>query len=247
MRSVVRAAALAAALLPAGGARADGPADARAVVEKAIQVKGGAAAIDKYRAQTTKAEGKFYGAGDAVSFTAQGRAQFPDHSRLEIDGPGFQFVQVVTGEKGWVSTNGATQDMTKEQLAEAREDQYANSLTRLTPLLGADYTLSPLGEVKVDGKPALGVKVEHKGRRDVKLFFDKDSGLLVKMERKATDILGRGSPYTSEAIFGDYKKTDGVQVPYKVTVRRDGKPYAEYENTEVKLGERLDDKVFAKP
>jgi hypothetical protein len=246
MQSVVWAAALAAALL-SSGARADEAADPRAVVEKAIQAKGGAAAIDKYPGQTITAQGKFYGAGEAVSFTAHGRVRYPDRSRMEINAPGLQFVQVVAGAKGWVSASGVTQDMTKKQLAEAKEDLYANQLTQLTPLLAAGCKLSSLGAVKVDGKPAVGVKVQQKGHRDVRLFFDKDSGLLVKMERRATDFLNREEPYAYEATFGDYKKIDGVQVPYKLTIRRDGKLYAEYENTEVKLAEKLDDKLFAKP
>jgi outer membrane lipoprotein-sorting protein len=240
------AAALAAALLPAGGARAD-VAGARAVVEKAIRAKGGAAATDKYRCQRTKADGKFYGAGEAVSFSGKGWAEFPDRSRMEIDAPGFQLVQVVAGDKGWVSTGGVTHEMTKEQLAEANEDRYANGLTRLTPLLQEGYKLSSLGEVKVDGKPAVGVKVEHKGHREVRLFFDKDSGLLLKIERKATDFLARETSYTAETTFGDYRKTDGIQVAYKFAIRRDGKLYAEYENTEVKFSEKLDDKLFTRP
>jgi outer membrane lipoprotein-sorting protein len=241
------AAALAAALLPAGGARADEAAGARAVVEKAVRAKGGAAAIDKYHCQTTKADGKFYGMGEAVNFTAKGWFEFPGRSRMEIDAAGFAFVQVVAGGKGWVSTGGVTHEMTKEQLAEAGEDRYANGLARLTPLLQEGFKLSPLGETKVDGKPAVGVKVEHKGHREVRLFFDKDSGLLLKMERKATDFLARDTSYTAETTFGDYRKTDGIQVAYKFAIRRDGKLYAEYENTEVKFSEKLDDKLFTRP
>jgi hypothetical protein len=48
-------------------------------------------------------------------------------------------------------------------------------------------------------------------------------------------------------LLSDYKRIDGVQQAMKVVTRRDGQPFMELEVTEIKLFEKLDDRVFAKP
>ena len=47
-------------------------------------------------------------------------------------------------------------------------------------LRDADFQLSPAGEVKVNDRPALGLRVSRKGWPDVNVYFDKESGLVVK-------------------------------------------------------------------
>ena len=41
------------------------------------------------------------------------------------------------------------------------------------------YELALIGEVKVEDKPAIGVRVSVKGQKDINLFFDKQSGVRI--------------------------------------------------------------------
>jgi len=50
----------------------------------------------------------------------------------------------------------------------------------LAPLKDKAYTLAPIGEVKVEDRPALGLRVSRKGNRDINLYFDKKTYLRVK-------------------------------------------------------------------
>jgi hypothetical protein len=239
-------------LAGAGVVRADDQADVKAVIAKAIKAQGGAANLARYQALTTKNKGKFYGMGAGIDYTGENAYQFPDRLRVEVEGEvmgqNFKVVQVVNGDKGWVAFNDKVTPMTKEMVAEAREQMYAARVTRLLPLSGTDFKLSPLGEVKVGDRPAVGVRVESKNHRDISLFFDKDKGLLLKSETRAKDVQGGGdTEFTVETVYGDYKKVDGVQVPHNVTIKRDGKLFVENEITEAKLAEKLDDSLFAKP
>src|SRR5438445_725224 len=70
--------------------------------------------------------------------------------------------------------------------------------------------LSSLAETKVDGKPAVGVVVKSKGHRDVKLYFDKASGLLVKREHPVVDP-STGKEVVQEVLFRDYQDKDGLK------------------------------------
>jgi hypothetical protein len=232
---------------------ADEQADLKAIVDKAIKAGGGEANLAKYKAETFKAKGKFYGMGEGLDYTGEWAVQPPVSMRVRIDGEAggmkFSFVNVVHGDKVWKKFGDATMAVEdKEEVAEAKEQTYVAWVTKLLPLRKeTGFELAALGEVKVNDKPAIGVRVSRKGRRDVNLFFDKDKGLLVKSETVVKDLMAGGKEVTQETLYADYKEVSGVQVPMKLVINRDGKKYVESELTEVELKEKLDDSVFDKP
>jgi hypothetical protein len=242
-----------AGLLAGGGpGRADDAAEVKAVLDKAIKAQGGADNLRKYQAATMRMKGKIHGVvADALDISGETASQLPDRLRAEISitvmGMDFKVVQVLNGNKGWVTLNDKTMEMSKEQLEEARQQMYVSAAAHLVALRDKGYKLSPLGEAKVEGKDAVGLRVEHEGRRDVSLFFDKKTGLLLKTETRARDPMMGDKEFTAETFYGDYKEVDGVQVAHKITVKRDGKPFVESENSDVKLAEKLDDSNFEKP
>jgi len=244
--------ALTLTLTMAGTARADKQADAKAVIDRAIKATGGAAKLAQFKAETFKGKGKFYGMGEGVDYTGEWAVQHPDKMRVQIDGEAggmkFTFVRVVNGGKVWAKFGDMTQEVDdKDQIAEAKEAGYVGWVTTLVPLTGKGFQLAPLGEVKVDDKPAVGVRVSHKGHRDINLFFDKDKGLLVKSETTVKDPMAGGKEVTQEALYSDYKEVSGVKRPMKLVVNRDGKKYVTSELTEIELKEKLDASVFDKP
>jgi hypothetical protein len=240
-------------VLIVGPARADDQADAKALLDKAIKAHGGEEALarNKSKVEVVKGKGKFYGMGEGIDFTMEMIVQHPDRIRseieLEVGGMQIKFLQVVNGNKGWQKLADQLQDMTKEQLEEAKAQFYLRKVVSLLPLRDKEYKLSPLGEVKIESKPAVGLRVEHKGERDVNLFFDKESGLLVKTEMKARDPMAGDKEFNSESYYSDYRKVDGVQTPFKLSLKRDGEKYVESESTEVKREDKVDETTFAKP
>jgi hypothetical protein len=231
--------------------RADEDANLREVVARAIKAHGGSDLLTKYKGSATKEKGKIHGPGQALDFTSETSVQLPDRLRVDVhfkvSGQEFTYLQVVDGNKGWYKLMGNTDVLNKDMLAEVKEQLNATNISHLACLNDKDYKLSSLGEVKVGNRPAIGIRVEHKGYRDVNLFFDKDKGLLLKEETRGKDLMQGGQEFTSMTLYDDYKKVEGVMVPHKVTIERDGKPYVDAEVTEVKLSEKLDDSLFAKP
>ena len=140
--------------------------------------------------------------------------QVPDKMRMKIDtGAGdmkFTFIRVVNGDKVWIEVGRRHPEVDdKDQIKEAKEELYADRVKSLLPLVKEKgFKLEALGEVKVDGKPAVGVRVSHKGHRDVNLFFNKDTGLLVKSEQTVKDFMAGGN----EADAGDaLQRLQGVR------------------------------------
>jgi hypothetical protein len=114
------------------------------------------------------------------------------------------------------------------------------------PLKDKQFKLATIGEIKVEKRTALGVKVSSKGHRDVDLYFDKETGLLVKTEHIAKDDMS-GQEVTEESFPSDYKDVQGTKQPMKFVVKRSGKLFMDGEATEVKMYEKLDASLFEKP
>ncbi|HEY7315195.1 MAG TPA: hypothetical protein VH643_38035 [Gemmataceae bacterium] len=250
MRTIAGSCCVLAVLVSISPARAEEDAGVRAIVDKAIKAHGGADNLKKFKASVTTSKGKFYGFGDGIEYTGEASFQMPDRIRNMVEGKvgddTFKFTQVVKGDKGWTKLNDKTDELSKEALAEAKEQMNAARIVHLSVLTEKGYKLSSLGDVKVGDRPAVGIRVEHAGFRDVSLFFDKENNLLLKSETRGKDLM-RGEEYMGETLYGDYKKVEGMMAAQKITIKRDGKRFIEAENTEVKFSEKLDDSVFDKP
>jgi len=230
-------------ILLATPAPAADPADARAIIDRAIKAAGGEAKMEKFKAQTWKEKGTFHGEGKPLPYTSVCAMQFPDQFRMEIVG---FFTMVVNGDKGWTKEKGKTAEMNQAQLANQKDSMYGGWVASLQPLKDKAYTLSSLGESKI-GKPVVGVKVAHKGHSDVFLYFDKGTGLLFKMEQTVRPDDPKGKPMKQEMFASDYKDVEGVKVPGKIVLRQDGKPFVEAETFDLKPVGKLDNKMFEKP
>jgi hypothetical protein len=241
------------AVLAVGAARAEQKSDAKAVVEKAVKAVGGEEKLGKVKAFTFKMKGKWYGMGDGIDYTGEAAVEVPDKSRVRIDsGVGdmkFTFIQVSNGDKLWSKLNDqATEVEDKDQIKEVKEERYADRVASLLPLVKEKgFKLEPLGEVKVDGKPAVGVRVSHEGHRDINLFFDKDSGLLVKSERTIKDFMAGGNEQSQETLYSDYKEVGGLKHAMKLVINREGKKYLDSEVSDLEVKDKIDAAQFEKP
>jgi hypothetical protein len=252
MRGILTASMMIVVILAAPlAARADDEADIKALIDKAIKAHGGADKLSKKKAATTKFKGKFYGMGEGIDYAAdmsvQGQTQMRFDLTFEAGGMKFAIANVLNGDKGWTVINGKTEDMSKEAIAEGKEGLYAGWVAALYPLTEKEFKFSPLGESKVGDKEAIGVKVSRKDHRDVNLYFDKKTNMLLKMEHQAKDVMAGDTEFNQETFYDDYKDVDGTKQPHKLVIKRDGKDFVDAEITEIKLLEKLDDKVFDKP
>lgn len=233
-----------------GPARADDAADAKALVEKAIKAHGGQEKLDKLPGTTIKFKGTFHGMGEGIPMSGEVSAQGPDKQRIDIEveagGQKVPIVIILNGDKGWSKIVKDVKELGKDELAEAKEQAYASWVVTLAPLKDKKFTFATTGEIKVEKRPALGVKVSSKGHRDVDLYFDKETGMLVKTETRVKDDTS-GQEVTEESFPSDYKDVQGVKQAHKFTVKRNGKLHVEGEASEIKLSDKLDASTFAKP
>jgi hypothetical protein len=94
----------------------------------------------------------------------------------------------------------------------------------------------------VRDKEVVGVAVKSKGFKDVKLFFDKQTGLLVKTARQG--LSPEGKEVGAELIYLEHKKFDGILRPSKAELYMDGKLTTTTELVELKHLDKIDKKEF---
>ncbi|HET6575031.1 MAG TPA: hypothetical protein VFG68_15600 [Fimbriiglobus sp.] len=241
-RWLLASAAVVLALAPASAQES-----AEAVVKKAIEAHGGAAVLKKLTAGESKFKGEMTVFGMDLEFTAKMVYQLPDKFRMQIDteagGQKLAIVQVVNGDKTKNTLNGMALPLGEAEKKELKQAAMIQEITQLIPLLeGKKYTIKL--EKPTDKANVLLVTAE--GLNDAKLFFDKKTGLLTKVERKGlAPSMGEPMEVTEETVLSDYKKVDGLMVAMKMAVTHDGKKFMSMSVTEAKVMEKADADAFA--
>ncbi len=128
---------------------------------------------------------------------------------FQFEGPRIErmTVTVVTdGDKSWRDLNGQIETLTKEEIESQKASKHQDRVTGLAALLSdKDFILAPLADIKVDGRPARGVKASYKGQPDTHLYFDKESGFLVKYTYRAKKT-GDMQEALHETVLSDYRE-----------------------------------------
>ena len=104
-------------------------------------------------------------------------------------------------------------------------------------------------EVKVRGTEKVGerdaylVIGQRDGKTPLRLYFDEQSGLLVRLVRYGETPLGR---MPTQIDYADYRDAGGVKIPFRWTLARPGGRFT-IQVSEVKENVPVDDAKFARP
>jgi hypothetical protein len=129
-----------------------------------------------------------------------------------------------------------------------REEFTASVRRDMFPLLiaAAEGTLAAklLPEEGRDGRVLKVVEISGEGVSPVRLYID-PSNQIVRQTFATAGPDGR--PVQAEELFSDYRDVEGIQVPFKAEVLRNGRTILDRTLTAVKFNAELDPSLFAKP
>jgi hypothetical protein len=223
---------------------------AQDVVQRGVQAHGGMERLGKVRNDHVKVKGVLYVNGADAPFNGEMVVALPGRFRnvLNVNGGGrdFTIVQVINGERAWVSVDGQPQKIEAIALSEMRMAFHMQEVMRLAPLLSdRRFRLKLQPDEKVGERAAAVVLVSVIGQKDVRLFFDRQSNLLIKTEYAVGD--GAGRENRQEVFYGDYRDVGGYIRPIKMAAYRDGKKIMEAELTDIRYLDRVGDELFEGP
>jgi hypothetical protein len=224
--------------------------DPNAILDKAIKSLGGEEKLKKAEAISWKSKGTITFNGNDNEIKVHATAKGLDHYRQEMDGEfggePRKIVVVLDGDKGWRKFGDQPMEMDGDAVANQKRSVYLLVLpVTLVSLKDKAFKLEPAGEEKVGDKPAVGIKVTGPDQKDFTLYFDKESGLPVKLVAKVIGF--QNNEFTQETTFKDYKDFDGIKKATKVDSKRDGEDFIKSEITEFKVLDKVDPKTFSEP
>jgi hypothetical protein len=198
-------------LLLDGAVSADEP---RVLIERAVKALGGTELVGQPMAIRMKVKGTMhFSAGADQAIKVDGEVfEFGPRSRvdfgIDIAVAKARAIVVINGDKSWRDFDGHAQDFSREEIDSLHISRHVDRVTGLTALLSdKDFTFAPLPDVKVEGRPAAGIKVSYKGEADTSLYFDKETGLLIKYAYRAKKS-GDAKVALHETVLSDYREPD---------------------------------------
>ncbi len=223
--------------------------DPKAVVDKGIKALGGEDKLAKVKVISWKTKGKIFIQGNPNDFTTEVTAEGLDHFRSKFEGDfggmKIEATAILAGDKGW-RTLPDSSELDADHLAVAKRNAYLEVLPiTLVGLKENTFKLEADKEEKVDGKPAVGIKVTGPDKKEFTVFFDKESGLPVRLVGKVMNWMDQ--EVTQETSYGGYKDIDGIKKATKIEIKHDGEKVVEAEITDFKVLDKVDPKTFAKP
>lgn len=224
--------------------------DPKQIIKKAIVAHGGADKLNKFKASRNSSKGTISLMGVDLDFTSDTVSMYPSKQKIvikmEFMGQSITVVQMVVGDKMSQTVNGTAQEIPDAQKAELKQSMEMQHVMNLTPLLqDNEFKLRSVPAIKVDGKEAAGLAVSAKNLKEIKMYFDKTSHLLVKIERMGADPAGGGGEVKQEMFLSDYQDVNGLKKPTKVSMTNDGKKFMESTVIKQQVMEKIDDKEFA--
>jgi outer membrane lipoprotein-sorting protein len=213
---------------------------AEQIIEKYVQALGGKAAIEKVTSQVSK--GTFEIPNFGATGTVEIYAKAPNKQLTISNSPGFgSTVRGFDGTIGWEeSPMSRRRDLKGAELALMKRD---SDLQRSLKFKEFYSKLTVTGKETSEGREAYVVEAVPNEGNPEKLYFDTQTGLLV---RKDVEMMSRTGKVTLNIYLENYKDVNGLKVPF--TERRVSPSFSLTILLEdVKQNVPVDDAKFNKP
>jgi len=184
---------------------------AETVLDKYVEVTGGRAAYEKVRTRVTT--GRFELVGKGIAFKVSSWEAVPNKNHTIMEVPGVGKVQEGTDGRVFWSLSALEGPKIKEGQEKAQAALVAvfNSDTHWRELF---KTAETVGVEDVNGQPCYKLELTSiEGLKQTR-YYDKKTGLLVKTSMMVTTQMG---DIPTESLVSDYRKVDGVLMPFKTT------------------------------
>ncbi len=205
------------------------------LIDRYEQAVGGKAALMKVTTRVMK--GSRVGA-DGVLVPEEVYQSASNKLLVVTSYPDIVFRRGFDGVRGWAKSSQGEGQISKEELAELERDAEFYGEIKLRELYP---------QMVVEGKSMIGDReafvVAAASRRGLaeRLYFDAQTGLLVRRSREFKTALGL---FPLQTDYEDYKEVDGIRLPLFIRWSMPGRSWGR-KITEVKHNTKIDDSIFS--
>jgi hypothetical protein len=210
---------------------------AEQLLDKYVQAAGGAAAIEKITSRVMKGTIDFGGMSLPIDIFAKDPEKRISFTHMS----GGDNVTAFNGHEGWLGMPGRPlREMHGSDLDGAAIDADLRLATHLKQMFSE---MQVHGTEKVGDREAYLVVGQREGKPLIQLYFDEQSGLLVRLVRFGETALGQ---MPTQIDYADYRDADGVKIPYRWTLARPSGRFT-IQVSEVQQNVPVDEGKFVKP
>jgi hypothetical protein len=207
------------------------------LLDKYVQALGGATAIDKVSTRVMKGTIDVGGKSLPIDIYAKDPEKRISFTHMS-DGDS---VTAFNGREGWLGSPGhPVREMHGSDLDSAAIDADLHLATHLKQMFS---------EMRVGGSEKIGDEQTYvviggrEGKPPIRLYFDAQSGLLVRLVRFGETALGW---LPTQIDYADYRDANGVKVPYRWTLARPNGRFT-IQISEMQQNVPVDEAKFVKP
>jgi len=218
--------------------------DPNDLVQRIVAAKGGLQALKSVRTVVVDADMTVTTLRGPTIIPTKTYVVYPDKFRVDATFAGQQTIQAYNGGTAWVKdpagVSAAPPAMRNDFAATVRRDTF--------PLLIAAaegrLTVRPQAEEGSGGAVLKVVEVSGPGLEPMRLYIDRD----YRIVRQTYATPGPdGRPTRAEEQFSDYRKVNGIDVPFKASVLRDGQKILDRMIKSVTFNTAVDPMLFQQP
>ncbi len=210
---------------------------ANQLLDKYLAAIGGADALQRVTSRVQKGTLTAFG-GQHFPVDVFSKAPSKRASVMHLSGG--DSITAFDGQQGWLSVPGRVHMMSAAENAAARIDADLYFPGHLKTLY-EKFAVSA-GE-KIEARDTYLVVGSSEGQPPLRLYFDKESGLLLRLVRYAETPLGRNP---TQIDYGDYRDSNGVKIPFRWTLSRPGNQFT-IQVEQAQQNVPVDDAKFAPP
>jgi hypothetical protein len=222
-----------------GGPQTPNP-TAEQILDKYYQALGDAAAIDKLRSRVMKGT---LTANNGVEIGYELNQSGPNSVLAILTTPQAGIIERgFDGSVGWEKSSRGVRDLGSEEIFYLRRYPDISKDIKLTDPFSR-ITFS--GKQTIDGRDVYVVRsTTTVGKRET-LYFDVETGLLVRRSTSTTTPVGT---IPEQVDFADYREVDGIKLPFTIRVSAIDPNFSVVRKfTEIKLNVPIEPKRFNKP
>ncbi len=207
------------------------------LLDKYLVAVGGAEALQKITSRVQKGTLIAFG---GQHFPVDVYSKAPDKRFSVMHLQGGDSVTAFNGKQGWLSVPGHVHMMSSAENDAARIDADLYLPAHLKTLC---QKFSVDAGEKIDGRDTYLVVGRNEGQPPLRLYLDKESGLLLRLVRYGETPLGRNP---TQIDYSDYREANGVKVPFRWTLARPGNRFT-IQVEQLLQNVPVDDAKFAPP
>ena len=181
------------------------------LLHKYLAALGGTDALQKISTRVQKGTVTAFG---GERFPVEIYSKGPDKRVSIMHLKGGDSVTGFDGKQGWLGVPGRTHMMSAAENAAARVDADLYFAAHLKTMF-QKFTVD--AGKRIDGHSTFLVSCQNEDLPPLQLYFDQQSGLLLRLVRYAETPLGRNP---TQIDYADYRDAGGVKVPFRWTLAR---------------------------